>query len=357
MMMTYTAINIPYTSLLGVISNDPRDRTQVSSIKFLFAFGAGTIVSASLLPLVKFLGAGNETRGWQLSFLVYGVAATAFFLVTFFGTRERVTPPEGQKTSVVRDLSDLFSNTPWLWLLFTTVAFILFVATRCSTTTYYFKYYVGTQNVQLPVVGGKWNFEALVSTFNTIGQVFSILGVLLVSSIANHFGKRRSFIVLYGVSLATTAAFYFLKPEQVGVMFVLQAVGSFAGSPLNALLWAMYADTADYGEWKNGRRATGLVFSASTMSQKFGWAIGAFVATKVMSVTGFQPNVTQTPESLHSLVLLVSLIPATVGLLAFIPLYFYQLDERKMKQITRELLERREQGAPTLASAQLPTAR
>jgi GPH family glycoside/pentoside/hexuronide:cation symporter len=104
MMMTYTAINIPYTSLLGVISADSRDRTQVSSIKFFFAFGAGAIVSASLLPMVKYLGAGNEARGWQLSFVVYGVAATAFWLLTFFFTRERVTPPEGQKTSIGRDL-------------------------------------------------------------------------------------------------------------------------------------------------------------------------------------------------------------------------------------------------------------
>ena len=141
-MMLYTAINIPYTALLGVISPDSDERTSVSSIKFLFAFTAGVIVSATLLPMVKALGKGNEARGWQLSFVIYGIAAIIFFLIAFKGTRERVHPPKSQKSSIKKDLYELVTNSPWLILLFTTITFILFVAIRSSVTVHYFKYIV-----------------------------------------------------------------------------------------------------------------------------------------------------------------------------------------------------------------------
>jgi len=356
LMVLYTAINIPYTAMLGVISPNSDDRTQISSIKFLFAFGAGTLVSATLLPMAKAFGGSNAARGWQMSFVVYGIAATIFFLITFFGTRERVTPPEGQKTSIGRDLKDLFTNKPWVILLCTTVTFILYIATRMSVTAHYFKYYVGHQHVNFGFYQAEWGFEGLVSAFNTLGQACSIGGVLLVAFISRALGKKRAFIVLYVLSLIATAAFYFIKPGQVWLMFLLQGLGSAAGAPLSALIWAMYADTADYSEWRNGRRATGLVFSASTMSQKFGWAIGALAATEVMTLTGFVPNAKQTEESLHSLVLLVSLIPAGLGLLSLIPLSLYKLDEKTMLKISKDLAERRDQGAPTLASSQLASS-
>ncbi|MBN1893542.1 MFS transporter, partial [bacterium] len=128
MMMIYTAINIPYTALLGVISPDSNERTTVSSVKFLFAFAAGIIVSATLLPMVKAFGKGNEPKGWQMSFIIYGIAAILFFLIAFRGTRERVQPPKEQKSSVKKDLYELVTNKPWLILLATTITFILFVA-------------------------------------------------------------------------------------------------------------------------------------------------------------------------------------------------------------------------------------
>src|SRR4051812_25749271 len=108
LMLLYTAINIPYTAMLGVLTPDPADRTKLSSIKFVFAFAAGMIVSATVLPMSKALGGDDPARGWQLSFVVIGIAAIAFFLITFFNTRERVQPPKEQRSSVGRDLGDLF---------------------------------------------------------------------------------------------------------------------------------------------------------------------------------------------------------------------------------------------------------
>ncbi len=342
LMLLYTAINIPYTAMLGVVSPDSNDRTTMSSIKFVGAYAAGMIISATLLPMSSYFGGGNEQRGWQLSFVIVGIAAVAFFLITFFNTKERVQPPKSQKTSVGRDLLDLVTNGPWLILLAATITFILFVAVRGSVTTHYFKYYVGTQSVSLPFLGAhQYSFEWLVSTFNTSGQLASLLGVILVPFYAKRVGGKAAFVSIFLVAIVSTGAFYFIKPDQVLLLIGLNLIGSITGGPLSALLWAMYADTADYAEWKQGRRATGLVFSASIFSQKQGWAIGAWVALGLMSSVGFHANVAQTSETLHGLRMLFGLIPAAIGLVSVAILLFYPLNEARMKQIGEELKARR----------------
>jgi glycoside/pentoside/hexuronide:cation symporter, GPH family len=345
LMMLYTAINIPYTALLGVISADSSERTTVSSVKFLFAFAAGIIVSASLLPMVKTFGGGNDAHGWQMSFVIYGVAAVIFFLIAFRGTHERVQPPEEQKSSVKKDLYELLTNRPWLILLAVTITFILFIAVRGSVTVHYFKYVVGVQTLTLPFVGtGTYDFNTLASAFNTVGQVSAFIGVLLVSWFAKVIGKKKAFVILFVISILSTATFYFLRPDQMGLIFLFRVTESMTGGPLSVLLWAMYADTADYGEWKRRRRTTGLVFSAATMSQKIGWAFGAFVALMLMSQVGFAPNQVQSPESLKGLILLFSLIPAVFGVAALVILLFYPLSEKRVAEIGAELAARREEN-------------
>jgi glycoside/pentoside/hexuronide:cation symporter, GPH family len=347
LMLLYTAINIPYTAMLGVITPNPNERTTLSSVKFVFAFAAGMIVSATLLPMAKVFGHGNDAHGWQTTFMVIGAAAIVFFLITFFNTRERVSPPKAQKSSVLRDLGDLVTNVPWLVLLATTITFILYVALRSSVTVHYFKYYVGTQTVTLPSwlpkIGGtqEWHLESLVSIFNTSGQLASLIGVILVPFFARVVGRKSAFISMFVVAILSTLSFYIFKPDQLLLIFGANLLGSVTGGPLSALLWAMYADTADYAEWKRGRRATGLVFSASIFSQKQGWAIGAGVALWLMASVGFQANVEQTPKSLHGLLLLMSVFPAAMGVISIILVLFYPLNEKKVAQIEADLKARR----------------
>ena len=344
-MMLYTAINIPYTALLGVITGDSNERTSVSSFKFIFAFSAGIIVSATLLPMTKALGGDNVAKGWQLSFVIYGIAAVIFFLIAFQGTHERVRPPKTQISSVKRDLYELLTNKPWLILLASTITFILFVAIRSSVTVHYFKYVIGTESISLPLMGkDTYDFETVTSAFNTVGQIASLLGVFGVSWFAKLVGKKKAFVIMFVVAILSTAAFYFLGPNQIGLIFIFQIIGSLTGGPLSVILWAMYADTADYGEWKRGRRTTGLVFSASTMSQKFGWAFGAFVALNLMSQVGFVPNETQSPDSIRGLLLLFSLIPAAFGVLSIILILLYPLSDKKVDEIVAELEQRRKEN-------------
>jgi GPH family glycoside/pentoside/hexuronide:cation symporter len=351
LMLIYTAINIPYIALLGVMSPKPSDRTTLSSMQFIGAFTGGMIVSATLLPMAKvggWLGARTVERGWQLSFALYGAAAVIFFLTTFFNARERVTPPRAQRTSILRDLGDLFTNGPWLIVLGTTIAFVLSGALRSSVTAYYFKYYVGPQSLTLPsflpasAAGTQtWAWESLVSVFNTSGQLASLAGVIMIPFFARITGRKAAVVTLMVIGIASTGSFYFLGPGQLPLIYALNILGALTGGPLTALLWTFYADTADYAEWKRGRRATGLIFSASIFSQKQGWAIGAWVALAIMQALGFVANAAQTPRSLHGLVLLMSVLPAVFAGLALIFVLFYPLSEARMSQIASDLRGRR----------------
>jgi len=355
LMILYTAINIPYTAMLGVLTPNPVERTTLSSVKFVGAFMGNIVISFCLLPGMKLLGVSSETKAWQLTFAIIGVAVVAFFLITFFNTRERVQPPKAQQTEVRRDLADLFTNGPWIVLLFTTITFILFVAARGSVTVHYFKYFVGTHTLSLPGwlpwAGGtqEWGFERLVSWFNGTGGIASLLGVVILPSIVKRFGKKLSFVGLFVIAIVCTASFYVLKPDHLALIFGINLLGSMTGGPLSALLWAMYADTADYSEWKKGRRATGLIFSAAIFAQKQGWAIGAAVALLLMSGVGFRANVEQTPESLHGLVMLMSLIPAALGVGSIIIFQLYRLSDQTVAEIGNALRARREaagEGGP-----------
>jgi len=379
LMMLYTAINIPYTALLGVISPNPIDRTTVSSIKFMFAFGAGTLVSFFLLPMTKLLGgvkqytethmdeinvwlAANPDKkldaypevlkmtqhGWSLAFALIGVMVIIFFLITFFGTKERVTPPKNQQTNLKKDFSDLLTNSPWWLLVGTTITYIMFTAIRSTCSAHYFKYFVqypdldpimgNTVQVTLPLMGAKaYTFESLVSLFNGVGQIASIVGVLMLPLLVAFIGKKKSFYVLMSTAIVGTASYFLIKPEQIEIMLVMQIIGSLGGGTIAALLWAMYADTADYSDWKHGRRATGLVFSASTMTQKYGWAFAALFVGWMLDAFGYVANTVQNVEVTDNLRLMMSVIPAVFGLISIIVISFYPLNDKKVAEIETSL--------------------
>jgi GPH family glycoside/pentoside/hexuronide:cation symporter len=165
-------------------------------------------------------------------------------------------------------------------------------------------------------------------------------------------GRKSAVIILFVIALICTGSFYFLSPENLTLIFILQLIGSITGGPISALLWVLYADTADYSEWKTGRRATGLVFSASIMSTKIGWAVGSMVAAFILDQTGFVANVVQNIDVQNGLKAMMSTIPVAVGAIALIILaFFYKLDEPTMKKVKEELDARRKatNGEPKTA--------
>jgi glycoside/pentoside/hexuronide:cation symporter, GPH family len=328
MMMAYTAINIPYSSLLGVITSDPLDRVSLSSYKFVGAFTGGLLIQAFTLPLVAFFGQGDRAVGFQYTMGLYAVVALMLFLVTFLSVRERVQPVKGHQSKVLDDLKDLASNKPWLILLLLGLFTLSYVAIRNGITIYYFKYFVKNETL--------YNSYMVSATFAVI------LGIFVVERLARRVGKARMYMILMAISSVLTAAFYWLRPEDVAWMYALNIMANFTMGPTSVLVWSMYADAADWSEWKTGRRATGLIFSAATFAQKMGWAIGGALPGWLLTIFHYQPGVeNQLPESIFGLRLMMSFIPTIGSLLATIFVLFYKLDERTMKQIETELNQRR----------------
>jgi GPH family glycoside/pentoside/hexuronide:cation symporter len=378
-MCLYSTVNIPYTALLGVISGDPVERTSASSFKFIGAYLGGIIVSATVLPFAAYFGHESAQKGWQMTMGIYAIAAAVFFLITFLSTKERIQPIAKEKTSVADDLSDLSKNIPWMMLFIVTILFILFVCIRLSVTTHYFKYYVGEQVVPWlanflnffykyianPIyslfgkeaitmyeVTHKFGYEVLASIFNTVGQALSLVGVVIVPWVAKIFGRKRAVVILFILAMIFTASFYMFKPENVKLILTFQVFGSITGGPISALLWVLYADTADYSEWKTGRRATGLVFSASIMSNKIGWAVGGMIAGVILDMTGYVKDTVQNVNVQVGLKSMMSVIPVGAGIIALLILvFFYKLDEPLMKKVKEELEERRRKSGDGVITA------
>jgi GPH family glycoside/pentoside/hexuronide:cation symporter len=184
--------------------------------------------------------------------------------------------------------------------------------------------------------------QAAAAPFMVSGTVFSILGALSTPYIVRFIGsKKATFIVLTLINAASMAVFYFAGPKDFVLMYATQIIGSIPGAALFPLIWSMYADTADYGEWKFGRRATGLVFSAATFSQKMGWAVGGALAGFLLTIIGFVANVAQNDATLSGIRHMMSTIPAAIALVVIAISLFYELSDKLEKQVGRELQARK----------------
>jgi GPH family glycoside/pentoside/hexuronide:cation symporter len=342
MMMVYTAINVPYASLLGVMSSDPNERTTLASYRMVFAFGGSLLVVAIYQPLVDmFKGSFGLTTAYQLTMVVIGIVAVIFFLLTFSWTKERIKPPRSQENSLKDDVKNLLHNTPWFVLLGAGVMTLIFNSVRDGVAMYYFKYYV-IDDTAVAISKLTFTFSTL---YFLLGQAFNMLGVIMAKPVSALIGKKKTFMYAMFAASILSIFFYYCTKENVVFVYILQAVISFCAGIIFPMLWSMYADTADYSEWKTGRRATGLVFSASSMSQKLGWTLGGSLTLWLLGFFGFQANVEQSPETINGIKYMLSYIPAIGALISGLFMLFYKLDEKTLKTIEIELDQRRKAEA------------
>ncbi len=416
-MMAYTAINVPYGALMGVISPNSLERTSVSTYRFIAAFCGGLVVQYFAMDMVTWLGGGTETRvvdgiekrvivderaGFFWTMAVFSIAAIVLFAIAFLSTKERVAPPrrkprtvsadlrfvltslrlhqivlaglgllallaaptsmftfaiilgtylaaslvsfmvrrfaiskipdDGGASSFQQDFDDLLGNGPWKVLFLFGWLQLIGLFVRGGATLYYFKYYSSSPDS--------------VPTFLACGSVASIAGMIVTRPLTARLGKKRLMIALnLGVAM-TTLGVLMLSPNQVGMLFALHMVGSFLFGPSPVLMWSMCADTVDYSEWKTHRRATGLVFSAASFSQKMGVAIGAAMTGFALDYYQYLPPVDgieqiQNATTLTGLRMMMSVIPASFFLLAALCLTLYSIDARLIKQIEADLKGRR----------------
>jgi GPH family glycoside/pentoside/hexuronide:cation symporter len=343
MMMVYSMINVPYASLMGVMTADGKERTTLATFRFIFAFGGSLLVLAAAEPLVDIfskLGKGgiDLQLGWQLSVIVFAIIAILFFWFTFSWTRERIKPVT-EKTSLKNDLNDLLKNSPWFILLGAGISAIFFNSIRDGAAIYYFKYYIQGQSA---FTINAFNLTiTLSSLYFVLGQAANIVGVILAKPVSDKIGKKNTFLFAMLFASIFSVAFYWLDRNNVALIFVFQFLISINAGIIFPLVWSMYADAADYSEWKTGRRATGLVFSASSMSQKFGWTLGGALAGWLLGYYGFKANVVQTQEAQTGIRMMLSFFPAIGTLLGAFFMFIYPLKESFMENIEGELAERR----------------
>lgn len=345
MMMIYSAINVPYASLLGVMSPDSKERNTLSAYRMTFAYIGSFIALLLFMPLVNFFSGNSkdlndQQTGWTMAVVVIAILCIALFFGCFAWTKERVKPIKEVQNPLKEDLKDLFRNRPWWILLGAGVAALVFNSVRDGATVYYFKYFVVEQDY---ATVSFWGMSFVLSgLYLALGQAANIIGVIVAAPVSNRIGKRNTYMWAMLVATVLSIIFYWFDKEDLVWMFVFQVLISICAGSIFPLLWSMYADCADYSELKTGNRATGLIFSSSSMSQKFGWAIGTAVTGWLLGFFGFQANAVQSEEAISGIKMFLSLLPAIGTVLSVIFISMYPLTEKKMKDITTALKHKRQ---------------
>ena len=372
LMTLYSFNNTPYASLGGVMSSDIKERTSITSIRFVAATIAQFVVQGLTLPLVsKFAGeSGDKGHGWLCTISLFAVIGFVFLVITFFSSRERITPPANQKTDTRKDIKDVFKNIPWRAMFILTLFLFTTLAMWGSAMNCYFENYVdsgalfafldklglvATQASDsvgytilnafgLIVSSPEKAYEVGFGVFNMLGAVVQFFGVIFLSGfLANRFGKKSVFIVCLALTAVFTAFFYFPNETDVETMFVLNFLKSLAYAPTVPLLWAMIADVADHSEYVNHRRATGFVFAGVVFALKAGLGIGGAILGFLLSGFGYVSGagIAQSESAIHGIVLSSSIIPAVTFFIGVIALYFYPITKKYNEEMQAELTERR----------------
>lgn len=357
MMTVYTAINVPYGAMLGVMTDDSREKSVFSSFRMFFAFIGSFIAMGSFEPLLKLrqsiLGtlpaewtlADSTPADWTIAVSVIGIVCAVLFILSFVMTRERVTEAEmakapvrensdeTAKTSVAEDLKALVANGPWWMLLGGGIAILLFNCVRGGAAAYYFADVLGT------------NAIFTLALFLTVGEISQLVGVVVTVPVSEKIGKKDTFLlVLVAVTvLSIIVAFLPETPAGMWALLVSQILICIAIGINSPLLWSMFADVADYSELKNGRASTGLIFSSSSMAQKFGAAFGSAIVLWVLMAFGYDnaKGAVQTPEALATIKALISWIPAIGSAAGIAIMLGYPLTDKKMSEIHQELSKKR----------------
>jgi GPH family glycoside/pentoside/hexuronide:cation symporter len=327
MMLAYTFINVPYGALLGVITGDSQDRTTLTSFRFIGAFSGGSLVAYFTPELVTYFGQGDIALGWQLTMALYGAIAAVLFTITFLNTRERIAPPANQKTPLHIDIKDLFNNKPWLILFSLALIVMLTITLRASSGTFYFKYYVGR--------------EDLIGSFSFAYMIALAVGAASTPLLVKFLDKRKLLMMLMAIVAVLSIAFFLLDKDQIAWMFALQIAIGFCLGPKSPLVFSMYADTADYSEWKNGRRATAMVFSAAAFAQKLGGALAGAMMGWLLASLGYVANQVQSADSQTGIVLLMTLIPGVFAIASVFVVRFYSLSDQRVISLQLDLAQRK----------------
>ena len=360
LMLLYTAVNIPYSALMGVMTPNSKVRTSLASFRFVGAFTVAMFVQYCTPNLAQLFGMNSALRaqhsllarpaewlhwffskdfatlpsdlakGWQMTMVLYGAFAVVLLGLCFLTTKERVAPPENQHHDFKRDMTDMVSSRPFLVILVVMIIMITAFVLKGTVSAYYFKYYVHRMD--------------LLGLFLLSNAFAFLVSVMIAPYVVKRFDKKTLFMAAIGFGGAIVGGFWFVGPENIGAIFALQILSSFIIGFNSPVLWAMFADTADDAEWRLGRRNTGLVFASAIFGTKIGLAVGGWVTGSILTMFGYVANVDQTTHSLLGIRLSMSFFPAVMLVVAALLMYAYPLNDKLMIQIEKDLKDRKSEA-------------
>ena len=270
----------------------------------------------------------DQRRGYSSAIYILSIFLSLFLIITFLTTRERVKPPKDQETNLAKDLKDLIRNRPWIILLVIGMLFNVYNSIKQGIVVIYFTHYLHNQ--------------LLAASYMVGLMLASIAGAMITSPLGKRYGKRNLFIYALIFSGVVNSLLFFCSAENTIGIFTIGIISEFGAAIFPTLFFAMLGDAADYSEFKNGRRATGLVYSAGSFATKFGGGIAGAIIGLVLSA--FQYNGLNTiaiQGAVPGIIMLMSWIPAIIALIAAGFMTLYPLTQKKMDEITIELSNRR----------------
>ena len=354
MMTVYTGINVPYGSLLNVMTSDSDEKSVLSSFRMFFAYGGSFIALFAWEPLCNLFDKGRvavdqasgglasistDPAAWNKAMIVIASFCFVLFILSFLMTKEHVRSES--TVSVGKDLKLLLKNKPWWLMIGAALASNLFNTVRGTTTAYFFADYIQKTVEMAP----QWAFLVSAGIFLSAGEIANMAGVVLAVPMSRKLGKKNTYMLSMAALIALSIVFFFLPATTGGywAMFFFQIVISVFTGVVSPLVWSMYADVADYSELKDGTASTGLIFSSASMAQKFGGAFGGSAVMWMLAAFGYNTmaGAVQTETAILGLRILMSWIPALVAALSIAVVWFYPLTKQKMASVQAELSAKR----------------
>lgn len=367
-MALYSANNTPYSALMGVMTPDVSERSNIARYRFVSAIFGQFLIQALALPLVDKLGAGDSAKGWALTMGIFGVAIVVCNFIVFATTKERVPANPAQKPNLKEDIKNVFGCKPWLALFILTLTVFTMLVIRGSSLNYLFAYYMDQASITaflgkigLPIAATQEAANAGVlgslglilkpdgtnavsvglAFFSVVGSVVQILFIPLSKPLSDRFGKKTVFLIGGTITALATAAVYFVGPTSMNEMFWLTVLWGVGWGPTIPLLWLMIADVADYSEWQTSRRATGFMYAGILFALKVGLGLGGAAAGWIMGMYGYVANTAQTERAMLGIRLGSSIYPAIALGIALACLALYPISKELTLRIQNELEERR----------------
>lgn len=387
LMTLYSANNMPYTALSGVMTGDSYERTSLNAYRFVAVNVAQLIVTGFTLPLVaKFAAAYGEgatarATGWQMTLGLWAIVCVACFVITFASTRERIVPDIKHRSSPAQAFGDLLRNRPWIVMFIMTLIHFSILSFRGRAFYDYYHNYADPQamfawlsglGLTAPPIladqaapGGPLEFLGWIAhgepsnlagsnvadvTYSVIGvieKVIFVVMILLSPKLTARFGKKAVALTGFALMTVVSGLWYFVAPAQVWAMVGMTALGAVCYGPTIPVLWSIFADVADYSEWKTGRSATSIVFATICFALKTGLGVGSFLVLQLLDWYGYVSGQPQTAEALGGIRLLASFYPTVLFFICSVLLAMYGINKRLTLQIADELAERR--GSTELA--------